>query len=182
MVLIETFPPRDINLEDAGVPRERKASGRLRAVERAVRNALWLSQWGYRLAFALFPSDGFLIPLVLLFGTMGMEVVRSLTKALPRRSSYNVPTPEHKPSIFNLLTAACKATGEVSLGFIECILPDPTGKHEVYSWIFGVMKEGALATGPPPNHGSSGVEWSFAIKLQTVKVLILLSEKILDYY
>ncbi|KIJ45923.1 hypothetical protein M422DRAFT_46496 [Sphaerobolus stellatus SS14] len=163
---------RHINLEDAAVPWKRKASGGSRVREHILRRTLWLAQWGYRLAFALAPSDGFLIPTLLLLGTMGMEVIKSSTKALPKKSSYNIPTPEHRPSIINLLTVACKATGEISVGFIESILPDPTGKHEVYNWISGVMREGALTTGLPPAHESAGVVWSTAARLQTVKVLI----------
>lgn len=162
---------RYVNLEDASVPLSRKSQGRHYKLERAFRGILASYRWSWKAFCVISPARGYMFPLVLLMGTGVMEFVSLWTHSVPRYSE--LTTMETGASVLDMMTAACQATGLVSVGLVESILPDPTGKHIDYHWIADVLEYGAINAGPHPTHPSTNAVLSMALRRRTVRVSIL---------
>ncbi|KAJ7611978.1 hypothetical protein DFH06DRAFT_153228 [Mycena polygramma] len=124
-------------LEDAAAPLARRPIGWQRTLENGARGALRVSVWVQKGASLVTAANGYLIPAVLLLGTIVVELVAAAADVLPARAVSVLTT---GPSILDRLTAACQVTESISVGFVESLLPDPKGEHEDYNWIFKVIQ------------------------------------------
>ncbi|KAJ6475919.1 hypothetical protein C8R47DRAFT_1075769 [Mycena vitilis] len=93
-------------------------------------------------------ANGYTIPVVLLLGTVVLELVSASADVLPARAITVLKT---GPSILDRLTAACQVTESISVGFVEHLLPDPEGKHHDYKWISRALEPDTVLE-PHPNH------------------------------
>ncbi|KAK0235599.1 hypothetical protein EDD85DRAFT_608396 [Armillaria nabsnona] len=136
-----------INLEDAAVPLPRNNAPLL---ESSCKGALKISGWAQKAVVILSPSNGFLLAVALLLGSVVVEMLSRFTDALP---AYSARTPlETGGSLLDKMTAACQVTNCVSVGLVEAMLPDPAGEHRDYKWISRVVADGASNAGPHPTH------------------------------
>ncbi|KAK0449882.1 hypothetical protein EV421DRAFT_1289535 [Armillaria borealis] len=153
-----------INLEDAAVPLPRNNASLL---ESSCKGALKVSGWAQKVAVILSPSNGFLLSVVLLLGSVVVEVLSRFTDALP---AYSARTPlETGGSLLDKMTAACQATNCVSVGLVEAMLPDPAGEHRDYKWISRVVTDGASNAGLHPTHPEAQSIRATAAKRRTVR-------------
>ncbi|KAJ7064031.1 hypothetical protein C8F01DRAFT_1130146 [Mycena amicta] len=131
-----------IVLEDAAVPLPPLHKSRYQDLARL---ALMLSVWLQKAAALFTSADGYFIPLALLFGTCVIELVvasESFTETtLPERAETVLTTGR---SLLDRITAACQFTNQVSVGFVETLLPDPHGEHTDYHWIVQAMDPGEI--------------------------------------
>ncbi|TFK31681.1 hypothetical protein BDQ12DRAFT_693708 [Crucibulum laeve] len=164
---------RNINLEDAAVPQERVPNERRASLEMLCGRAIRLGNWGFRAACIFSASNSFLIPLTLLIGSVAIEAIAALmmmksSTVLPRHSEPTIlETTEKEPSLLDMVLAVCQATGYVSIGFVESILPDRDGTHLDYKWISDVMRRGVLNAGPHPDHQRTNTVFSSALRRRT---------------
>lgn len=129
-----------INLEDAAVPLpfplERGRSWARRVLQ-AVLTVLMCLQRG---ASLLTSANGFVVPLVLVLGTLVREFVAAFADTLPSMEPMIILKTSN--TFLDRITAACQYTGCISVGFVESLLPDPTGEHIDYNWIRKAMEPG----------------------------------------
>ncbi|PBL03965.1 hypothetical protein ARMGADRAFT_1004630 [Armillaria gallica] len=153
-----------INLEDAAVPLPRNNAS-LR--ESSCKGALKISGWAQKIVVILSPSNGFLLAVALLLGSVVVEVLSRFTDALP---AYSARTPlETGGSLLDKMTAACQVTKCVSVGLVEVMLPDPAGEHRDYKWISRVVTDGASNAGLHPTHPEAQFIRVTASKRRTVR-------------
>ncbi len=156
-----------INLEDSAVPLPRNNASLLESSCRGVLNTLG---WARKALVILSQSTGFLLSVVLLLGSIIMEVLSRFTGALP---TYSASTPlETGRSLLDKITAACQATDCVSVGLVEEMLPDPAGEHRDYKWISRVVKDGASSAGLHPTHPEAQSILGTALKRRTAWVSV----------
>lgn len=170
---IKAFPDlRHVNLEDAAVPLIKRYPNAQRRWVRLGAFSLQSAGWIYRAACVLTASSGYLLPVVMLFGS----VVKECLSLFPERNLPKSSTPifldtiTDRPSLLDRLLATCQATGSVSVGFTESILPDPTGQHIDYNHIRNTLENGSIATGIHPNHQTRDSVHEAASKRRTSQV------------
>ncbi|KAF8646747.1 hypothetical protein AX16_007074 [Volvariella volvacea WC 439] len=151
-----------INLEDCAVPLARIPRGSLALLEKSITALIRVCWWAYRFLILFTSSNGLMLPITLLVGFLVTESIATWIDCSPRcRSSGPI---NKESSILDMLAAACQEVGAVSVGFVESILPDPTGEHVDYHWIKGVIAKGALETGVHPNHQIKNKVFSAAMQ------------------
>ena len=164
---------RHINLEDAAVPLRRVSKGGLARIEAPCAVALRWGSWMHTIA-CLFPSNVYILPMTFLIGTIAIEILSTFTTALPKYSACTpletAKTKERSSTLLDMVLAACQATGCVSTGFVEAILPDPTGAHVDYTWISNAVMKGVTTVGPHPNHQITDAVYASARQRRTVQV------------
>ncbi|KAJ6548665.1 hypothetical protein B0H19DRAFT_1379037 [Mycena capillaripes] len=124
-------------LEDAAAPLLRKEKGWKHAAENGARTVLKIFVWVQKGASLVTSANGYIIPAVLLLGTAVLELVSATANLLPARAVSVLTTGS---SILDRLTAAGQVTGSISVGFVESLLPDPSGDHTDYKWIANAIK------------------------------------------
>jgi len=157
-----------ISIEDAAAPVLRARSGRNAWVEHICEQTLRLAAWSQQAASVLTPSNGFILSIALLLGTSVQEIVSFFNDATPHYSRRE--DMETHESLLDMLTAACQAVGHVSIGLVESILPDPTGKHIDYTWILSILEGDAAQVEPHPRHASKDEVLSYVMRRRNVNV------------
>lgn len=163
-----------VNLEDAAVPLIKRYRGQQGHLVRVCAFSLQLSGWIYRAVCVLTASNGYLLPVVMLVGSIIKECLSLFPKlSLPKSSEAvfldTIGEPK-SPSLLDRLLAACQATGSVSVGFVESILPDPSGKHVDYTYISENLDKGSVHAGKHPNHQTAEAVHDAALKRRTTRV------------
>ncbi|KAJ7753064.1 hypothetical protein DFH07DRAFT_1031089 [Mycena maculata] len=128
-----------INLEDAAVPLRRKTEGVIHKLENPIRVVLKLSIWVQKGASLVTSANGYTIPLVLLSGTIVLEFISAAAGFLPIQAHFEILNTGSY--VLDHLTAACQKTGSLSVGFVESLLPDPSGEHLDYHWIKEILSD-----------------------------------------
>jgi hypothetical protein len=159
-----------ISIEDAAVPVFRARKGRNAWVEHVCEQTLRLAAWSQQAASVLTPSNGFILSIVLLVGTSVQEIVSFFNDATPNYS-HREDLETHE-SLLDMLTAACQAVGsdQVSVGLVESILPDPTGKHTDYTWISSILEGDVAQLVPHPRHAAKDEVLSYVRRRRNAKV------------
>ncbi|KAF8168837.1 hypothetical protein K438DRAFT_1856212 [Mycena galopus ATCC 62051] len=139
-----------INLEDAAVPLPFPIErGKLWA-QRVLQAVLTILICLQRGASLLTSANGFAVPLVLVLGTLVREFVSAFADTLPCMEPMSILITSH--TLLDRITAACQYTGCISVGFVENLLPDPTGEHIDYHWIRKAMQPADVPLPPHPTH------------------------------
>jgi hypothetical protein len=171
VLVLSHDPPRHsprINVEDAAAPIRRARTGRHAWIEQMLEQALRFTAWMLHATSILTPSTGYMLAFTLLIGTGMQEMLLIFTHATPAFSHREEK--ETHESLLDMLTAACQAAGVVSVGFIESILPDPTGQHTDYNWISSILKGDMANTQVHPTHVSKVEVLSFVRRRQNANV------------
>ncbi|KAJ6577858.1 hypothetical protein B0H19DRAFT_569970 [Mycena capillaripes] len=147
-------------LEDAAAPLLRKEKGWKHAAEKGARTVLKIVVWVQKGASLVTVANGYIIPAVLLLGTAVLELVSAAANLLPARAVSVLTTGS---SVLDRLTAAGQVTESISVGFVESLLPDPSGDHTDYKWISKAIK--------PGNYYSS-------VLSPSMRIIVIISPKI----
>ncbi|KAF8646748.1 hypothetical protein AX16_007075 [Volvariella volvacea WC 439] len=136
-----------INLEDCAVPLPRISRGSQALLEKFTTALIRVCWWAYRFLILFTSSNGLMLPVTLLVGFLVTESIAAGIDCSPR---YQASGPINKvSSILDLATAACQEVNAISVGFIESMLPDPTGEHVYYHWVKDVLSKGVMVAGFP---------------------------------
>lgn len=146
-----------INLEDAAAPRRVLTEGRLLTLQISLRVLLQLANVSLKAVSLYSHSNGFLIPLIFLIGSIASEIIMAFHIPLPKRVTKEPYADKVNRDLLDGVAAICQRTRCASIGFVEAILPDPSGEHVDYNWIrTGVLgKEDNEEVQPHPNHPSA---------------------------
>ncbi|GJJ08047.1 hypothetical protein Clacol_002254 [Clathrus columnatus] len=160
-----------VNLEDAAVPLVKHYTGQQRRLVDTCAFILQSTGWIFRVICILTASNGYLLAVVMLFGSLIKGGFSLFLHWNNPKSSEPVflDIDRKKPNLLDRIMATCQAAGSVSVGFVESILPDPTGTHVDYHYISDTLTKGSTTVDPHPDHQEAEAVHEAASKRRTTK-------------